>query len=76
MYRVLDENKIHFDNFKTKTKVARECGITLSALSRILHKKVVCSKALAYYITKLSDADAEIADYFERIVYIKKEKQD
>lgn len=51
---------------KIKQKYACEViGLTRSALSNILNRKVACRKVVAYCIVKYLDKDAEIEDYFE-----------
>lgn len=57
-------------NIKTKFKQTHICqtvGLTNTALSNILNRKVACRKVVAYSITKYLDEDAEIEDYFEPV---------
>jgi hypothetical protein len=53
--------------FENVGKAAKEIGVNISTLSRILHRKQKCSKILAYCITKYIEQNAEINDYFTRI---------
>ena len=53
--------------FENVGKAAKEIGVDISTLSRILHKKQNCSKIMAYCITKYIDPEAEISDYFLKI---------
>lgn len=56
---------------KSQREVANKVGITEFTLSKILNRKQPCSKMTAYCITKISDENAEILDFFE---YVDKEK--
>ena len=48
--------------------IASGCiGIAFPTLSKILNKRVACSKMTAYCITKYIDENAEINDFFERV---------
>ena len=46
---------------------AEDVGISEETLSRILSKKLKCSKVTAYSITKHLNPNKEIEDYFERV---------
>lgn len=50
-----------------KTKMAKVIGITPDTLRRVINGKQICSKLVAYCITKFLSEDAEIADYFDYI---------
>lgn len=52
-----------------KTQVAKIIGLNADTLRRVINGKQVCSKLVAYCITKFLNSDAEIEDYF---VLIKK----
>lgn len=48
--------------------VADRVGITIPYLSSIMNNRYACSKTTAYAITKAFDKDAEIEDYFNKVV--------
>lgn len=50
-----------------KTQVAKIIGLNADTLRRVINGKQVCSKLVAYCITKFLNKDAEIEDYFELI---------
>lgn len=50
-----------------KTQVAKIIGLNADTLRRVINGKQVCSKLVAYCITKFLNSDAEIEDYFELI---------
>lgn len=55
-------------NITIRQKQAVEVlGLTKSALSKIMNKKMACRKVVAYAITKYMNQDSEIEDYFVRI---------
>jgi len=54
-----------------KEKMARVIGITADTLRKVINGKQICSKLVAYSITKFLDYDAEIEEYFD---YIEREK--
>lgn len=56
--------QIKFENIG---KAAKDIGINISTLSRILHQKQKCSKILAYCIVKYYNKNAEINEYFIRV---------
>ena len=45
--------------------MAKVIGITPDTLRRVINGKQICSKLVAYCITKFLSEDAEIADYFD-----------
>lgn len=49
-----------------KVKVANQIGLHPDTLRKVLNGKIVCSKLVAYCITKFINSDAEIEDYFKR----------
>ena len=53
--------------FENVGKAAKEIGVNISTLSRILHRKQKCSKMIAYCIVKYYNKNAEINNYFIRI---------
>ena len=64
---ILKENIVVDFNGVTQRRMAKNIGITEQTLSKILNRKMACSKMTAYCITKLNDSEAEIEDYFERV---------
>lgn len=64
---ILKENIIVDLKGETQRKVAEKIGITEQTLSKILNKKMSCSKMIAYCIVKINNSEAEIEDYFERV---------
>lgn len=50
-----------------KVKVANQIGLHPDTLRKVLNGKIVCSKLVAYCITKFIDSNAEIDEYFERV---------
>jgi len=50
-----------------KTQVAKIIGLNADTLRRVINGKQVCSKLVAYCITKFLNSDATIEDYFELI---------
>ena len=63
---VLKDNIIVDLKGDTQKKVAQKIGITEQTLSKILNRKMTCSKMIAYCITKVNDNIGEIEDYFEK----------
>jgi transcriptional regulator with XRE-family HTH domain len=53
---------------KNQRQFAKEIGIDECTLSRILHKKQRVSKILAYCITKKINENADIKDYFVKVI--------
>lgn len=47
-------------------QLAEKVGIAFETLNRILNKKQLCSKMMAYCICKAIDENSEIEDYFEK----------
>ena len=64
MYKIKEVGLLEEYN---KVKVAEQIGLHPDTLRKILNGKVVCSKLVAYCITKFINSDAEINDYFERV---------
>ena len=64
---ILKENVIVDLNGETQRKVSEKIGITEQTLSKILNRKMACSKMIAYCITKINNSENEIEDYFERV---------
>ena len=61
MYLFKDKNiKIH------KTNASKVIGISRVYLTDIMNQRKLCSKIVAYCITKYLDSEAEIEDYFVR----------
>lgn len=63
MYRFKEELNLDFRNRKQASK---QIGINPNTLGMILRGQLTCSKAVAYYITKLLFKEAEIDDFFTR----------
>ena len=63
---ILKENIVVDLKCETQRKVAEKIGITEQTLSKILNRKMACSKMIAYCIVKINNSEAEIEDYFER----------
>lgn len=61
---ILKENIVVDLKGETQRKVAEKIGITEQTLSKILNKKISCSKMIAYCIVKINNSEAEIEDYF------------
>ena len=64
---ILKENIVVNLKCETQRKVAEKIGITEQTLSKILNRKMACSKMIAYCIVKINNSEAEIEDYFERV---------
>ena len=64
---ILKENIVVDLKCETQRKVAEKIGITEQTLSKILNRKMACSKMIAYCIVKINNSEAEIEDYFEII---------
>ena len=60
--------KSNYNSKINKTKASSEIGISRPYLSFIMNGKKCCSKVIAYCITKYLDNNAEINDYFVKIV--------
>lgn len=52
-----------------KVQVAKVIGLTPDTLRRVINGKQLCSKLVAYCITKFLNNEAEITEYFD---YVKK----
>lgn len=63
MYRVKELGLLSGTN---KVLVAEKIGLHPDTLRKVLNGKIVCSKLVAYCITKFINSDGEIDDYFER----------
>lgn len=64
MYKIITTGLLQKTN---KVKVAKEIGLHPDTLRKVLNGKIVCSKLVAYCITKYINNDAEIENYFERV---------
>lgn len=64
MYKI--KNKIKFK--EPQYKIADKLGLTPEGLSRILNGRANTKKLTAYCIVKLADTNAEIDDYFEKVL--------
>ena len=64
---ILKENIVVDLKCETQRKVAEKIGITEQTLSKILNRKMTCSKMIAYCIVKINNSEADIEDYFERV---------
>lgn len=62
MYQFRKEFEIKIN----KTEASKIIGITREHLTNILNCKKLCTKVVAYCITKYLDSKAEIEDYFIR----------
>lgn len=60
MYKIKQKIKI-----KNKTKFAKNVGIPISTLSRIINGKQNCSKVMAFCIAKHLNSTFEIEDIFD-----------
>lgn len=49
-----------------KVQMAKVVGLNPDTLRRVINGKQVCTKLVAYCITKFLNSEAEIEDYFER----------
>jgi DNA-binding XRE family transcriptional regulator len=50
-----------------KSKMANVVGITADTLRKVINGKQLCSKLVAYSITKFLNSGAEIEEYFEYV---------
>ena len=50
-----------------KEQMAKVIGLNPDTLRRVINGKQVCTKLVAYCITKFLNSEAEIEDYFEII---------
>lgn len=64
---ILKENVIVDFNGEKQKKIAEKIGITEQTLSKVLNRKMPCSKMIAYCIVKINDKEKEIEDFFERV---------
>ena len=64
---VLRDNIVVDLKGNTQKKIAEKIGITEQTLSKVLNRKMPCSKIIAYCITKINNSENEIEDYFERV---------
>lgn len=66
IFKEIENVKTMFKNrFITQKEAANEIGITPENFSRIINRRIACSKITAYAITKFFDSEAEINDYFD-----------
>jgi len=63
MYR-FKENVDYTINQKIASEVI---GLAAPTLSKILNRRVLCRKVVAFCIAKYLDENASIEDYFERV---------
>lgn len=63
MYKIIND-KCEIEN---QRKFAEEIGTSHATLNKILHGKRLCSKVLAYAITKNYDPNLEIEDLFKKV---------
>ncbi len=63
MYKIREVGLLEEYN---KVKVANQIGLHPDTLRKVLNGKIVCSKLVAYCITKFINSNAEIEDYFKR----------
>ena len=69
MYRLKEDIEFYFKDNETQKQVADFIGISVSTLSRILNRKQLCSKTIAYMITIANTKNykkTNIEDYFEK----------
>lgn len=52
--------------YESNISIARKIGVSPETLSRILNRKQLCSKTLAYAITKCVNVKMEINDLFDK----------
>lgn len=64
MYKFKKKLKKEVLNEKHIYELAEEIGVTKSFMSSVLGGNKLCSKTIAYCITKSVDSDKEIFDYF------------
>lgn len=64
MWQFKDKNTAKMYN---KEEMAKVIGLHPVTLRRIINSKQLCSKLVAYCITKFLNNDAEINDYFEKV---------
>ena len=50
-----------------KVQMAKVVGLNPDTLRRVINGKQICTKLVAYCITKFLNSEAEIEDYFERV---------
>ena len=62
MWQFKDKNNAKLYN---KEQMATVIGLHSQTLRRVINGKQLCSKLVAYCITKFLNAEAEINDYFE-----------
>lgn len=67
MYKIKEDiAKIIKEKYKL-SYLTKNAGVTRQHIYLILNKDQVCSKVVAYCITKCINANAEIEDYFIKI---------
>ena len=67
MYKFRDKDAMKIYN---KANAAEEIGLAPETLRRVIAGTQLCSKLVAYCITKFIDSNSEISDYFD---YVDKE---
>lgn len=68
MYKFRDKDAMKIYN---KAEAAKEIGLAPETLRRVVTGTQLCSKLVAYCITKFIDSNSEIKDYFD---YVDKEE--
>jgi plasmid maintenance system antidote protein VapI len=66
MYRFIKEKKKELLDGRTIGYIAKQCGLNYVTLTNILNGRTTTKKGTAYIITKIYNAEKEIADYFTR----------
>ena len=70
MYKLREDIEFYFNDKNNQTKLAEFIGISVSTLSRILNRKQICSKAIAYMISIANVKNykkTNIEEYFEKV---------
>lgn len=65
MYKFKEELNL---DFRDRKKASEQIGINANTLGLILRGQLTCSRMTAYCITKLIYEEAEIDDFFVRVV--------
>lgn len=53
---------------RTKISIAEKVGLTRQTVINVLNRKQSCRKGTAYCITKALNSEAEIPDFFVRVM--------
>ena len=53
---------------RTKVSIAEKVGLTRQTIINVLNRKQLCRKKTAYCITKAFNSEAEITDFFRRVI--------